>query len=156
MITSNANEIAKELEKYAEDVERKLKAMVAGFAGDMVEAASTQTKVIDADLLEKESWQMIYEERRKEYRISIRPGYHAGAWKYVDGELVLDNPLIRSTSEAKSDAVTDAGVQYQLGQTFGIGLIGPAAEHATSEFDNVENMIRTAYKSNIKRYFDKG
>lgn len=156
MITSNADEIAKELQKYAEDVERKLKAMVAGFAGDMVESASTRTKAIDANLLSTEKWQGIYEARQEKYRIPIEPGYHAGAWKYVDGQLTFDNPSIRSTSEASSDAVADARVQYKLGQTFSIGLIGPAAAYAGPDFSSIEPVILTAYSSNIKRYFDQG
>lgn len=156
MITSNADQITKELQKYAEDVERKLKAMVAGFAGDVVDAASTNTKVIDSNLLATEKWQGIYEDRERQYGIPIAPGYHAGAWKYVDGQLVFDSPNIRSTSEARADAVSDARTQYNLGQTFSIGLIGPAATHAGPNTDVVEPVITAAYKSNIKRYFDQG
>lgn len=156
MITSNADQIAQELQKYAEDVERKLKAMVAGFAGDMVESASTGTKVINADLLATAKWQGIYEKRQDKFGIPIEPGYHAGAWKYVDGQLTFSNPNIRSTPEASSDAVSDARSQYNLGQRFSIGLIGPAAAYAGPDFSSIEPMILTAYSSNIKRYFDQG
>lgn len=156
MITSNAGQIAKELQQYADEVERKLKAMVAGFAGDMVESASTKTKVIDASVLATDKWQGIYNKRREKYRIPVEPGYHAGAWKYVDGQLTFTDPNIRTTSEAQADAVSDAKAQYNLGQTFAIGLIGPAAAYAGPDLSAVEPMILTAYSSNIKRYFDQG
>lgn len=156
MITSNADEIAKELEKYAEDVERKLKAMVAGFAGDMVESASYRTKVISDAVLSTSKWQNIYRKRKDNFGIAIEPGYHAGAWKYVDGQLTFNNPSIRSTSEAQSDAVSDARSQYNLGQNFSIGMTGPAAAYAGPSFSDIEPVILTAYSSNIKRYFDQG
>ena len=155
MITSNADEIAKELQKYAEVVERKLKALVAGFAGDIAQDAAMKTGIIDKDVLETEKWQGIYRDREATHGIEIRPGYHTGAWQYAEGELSFD-PEIREDYQRRFAVDREARSQYKLGDTFLIGLIGPAATHAGPVLSTVEPLIVAAYGSNIKRYFDEG
>lgn len=154
MITTNADQIAKELQQYANSIERKLKAMVAGFAGEIAIAASSQTKVVDPTLIEG-ALNALYSKRKIDHKIDMEPGYHAGAWRYAEGELTLD-PMIYTSSQAKSNVTADAKANYNLGDSFKVELKGPGAHVAGPTGAEVEPLITAAYKANIKRYFDQG
>lgn len=154
MITTNADQIAKELQQYADSIERKLKAMVAGFAGEIAIAASSQTKVVDPTLIEG-ALNALYSRRERELNIDMEPGYHAGAWRYAEGELTLD-PIIYTSSQVKTNVTSDAKANYNIGDSFRVELKGPGAKHAGPSGAEVEPLITAAYKANIKRYFDQG
>lgn len=154
MIMNNADVVAKELQQYSEDVERKLKAMVAGFAGEIAIAASSQTKVVDANLIET-TLRALYSRREDTWGIDMQPGFHAGAWKYVEGQLELD-PTIYSSTDVKANAIEDANAKYSLGDSFQVAMKGPGANHAGPTGAAVEPLITAAYKANVKRYFDQG
>ena len=154
MITTNADQITKELQQYADQVERKLKAMVAGFAGEIAIAASSQTKVVDPTLIEG-ALNAMYSKRKIDHKIDMEPGYHAGAWRYAEGELTLD-PVIYTSGQVKSNVTADAKANYNIGDSFKVELKGPGANHAGPTGAEVEPLITAAYKANIKRYFDQG
>lgn len=154
MITTNADQIAKELQQYADSIERKLKAMVAGFAGEIAIAASSQTKVVDPTLIEG-ALNALYSKRKIDHKIDMEPGYHAGAWRYAEGELTLD-PIIYTNSQVKTNVTSDAKANYNIGDSFRVELKGPGAKHAGPSGAEVEPLITAAYKANIKRYFDQG
>lgn len=154
MITSNADQIAKELQQYADSIERKLKAMVAGFAGEIAIAASSQTKVVDPTLIEG-ALNSLYSKRKIDHKIEMQPGYHAGAWRYVEGELALD-PTIYTNNQVQQNVTSDAKANYNLGDSFKVELKGPGVHVAGPTGAEVEPLITAAYKANIKRYFDQG
>lgn len=155
MITSNAGQIAKELQQYADEVERKLKAMVAGFVVDATNEAGGETKVIKESTLQTQKWQEIYQDRKRKFGISVEPGYHSGAWQYSEGDLVFD-PKIRDEAERFRKVRSDVESEYRLGDTFVFGLIGPAATYAAPSTIVLEAMIMSAFLSDVKRHFDNG
>lgn len=156
MITNNADVVAKELQQYSEDVERKLKAMVAGFAAEIALKASDNTAVASEALLNR--WYGIYQSRSDELGIDIAPGFHSGAWQYVEGQIVFD-PTIKSKSRVENEVQGEARAMYELGDTFSIGAIGPNfayLEQRDSIGDKTEQAVVSAFGANVKRYFDQG
>lgn len=155
MIQSNIAEIQKELQDYKQQFEQKLKAMVAGFAGDVAFAAGSNTKVIDSNVLESSRrWQDIYAERQKNLGIDIAPGYHAGAWQYTEGQLTFNDPSINNLGTMQSEVTREAQASYKVGDKFAVGLVGPAAAYAGPSENEIDPMVQAAYKSNLKRYFE--
>lgn len=157
MITSNADQIAKELQQYADSIERKLKAMVAGFAGELALRASNNTSVATPELIER--WQQIYANRSDELGIDMQPGYHAGAWQYAEGDLVFD-PAIRSRAMVENQAEGEARAMYKLGDRFSIGAVGPNFDYLEDR-DRIlprtaEAFVSAAYATNLKMHFDQG
>lgn len=156
-ITANFDQVAAELEIAAERIKKKLENMVAGFASEVVMAASSKTKVINADLLAtSEKWQKIYQKRKEDTGIPIAPGFHAGAWRYYENQPTFSDPSIRAMSDAVANAYQEAKSNYRLGDLFSIGLVGPAASYAGPSSYLVEPLIVFAYKTDIVTYFDQG
>ena len=157
MITSNADQIAKELQRYADDVERRLKAMVAGFAGELALRASSNTSVATPELIQR--WHQIYATRSDELGIDMAPGYHAGSWQYAEGSLTFD-PTIRSRQMVENQAEGEARAMYKLGDTFNIGAIGPNFDYLEDRdriLDHTaESVVTSAYATNLKMHYDLG
>lgn len=156
MISNNADVIAKELQDYVDEVERKLKAMVTGFAGEVALAASARTKIIPDEALVTAYWQKIYSKRQDKFGIQMEPGYHAGAWKYYEGKLMFQDPTIYSSGAMHQKVLIDAESNYKLGDKFSIGMTGPVAEYAGAGASGATNAIMSAYSANVKRYYDQG
>lgn len=156
MITNNADVIAKELQQYSDEVERKLKAMVAGFAAEVALKASDNTAVASEALLNK--WYGVYQTRSDELGIDVAPGFHSGAWQYVEGQIVFD-PTIKSKSRLENEVQGEARAMYKLGDTFSIGAIGPNYEYLEQRDnigDRTKQAVISAFGANVKRYYDQG
>jgi hypothetical protein len=160
MIQSNIQEVQKELQDYKLVFEQKLKAMVVGLAGDIALEASKATPVATPETIERV--ERLYMAREKRWNIEIAPGFHAGAWKYVEGTLTID-PKIYTEEQVDADARKEARAQYQIGDTFAIGAIGPGfADLEGGSSPHAENgilkptkaTIVAAFGSNLKRYFE--
>ena len=160
MIQSNIQEVQKELQDYKLVFEQKLKAMVAGFAGDVAFKASAATPVASPETLEK--FESAYLARQRDLGIAVAPGFHAGAWKYVEGKPSFD-PNIYVEEQVEADARKDARTQYQVGDTFSIGAVGPAfaileAGNSFQAPDGIlkptEQAIAAAFGADMKRYFE--
>jgi len=162
MITSNAKEVAQDLDKYSQEIERKLKAMVAGFAGEVALKASQNTPVASESVIER--YMSSYKRRLSKYGVEIAPGFHAGAWRYTEGKPIFD-PNIYVEEQVNADAKKDAKVNYRLGDTFRIGAIGFAFNEleagSSVQAPNgivkpTEQAVTAAFAADVKRYFDKG
>lgn len=154
MITSNATEVSKSIEKYAEQLGKKLELMVAGFAGEIAMQASLRTPIASELTIERALG--IYKERQTQLGIPIAPGFHAGSWKYVEGQPVFDGPAINNTQAVENIVQGEAAAKYKLGDTFSIAAVGPNFKYiqANNDIDNATtNAVQTAFSSNIKNHF---
>jgi hypothetical protein len=156
MITNNADVIAKELQQYSDEVERKLKAMVAGFAGEVALAASDNTAMASEALVNR--WYGIYQARSDSLGIDIAPGFHKGAWQYVEGQIVFD-PTIKQRSRVENEVQGEARAMYELGDTFSIAAIGPNYEYLEARDsigERTTKAVTSAFGANVKQYYDRG
>jgi hypothetical protein len=147
------SEIEKQLSDYNKELEQRLIAMVAGFAGDVALAASNQTAVGDVDKYLK-----LYERRQKAWGLPVESGYHSGAWEYTEGSLEF-TPVINPKGTVQGGAKAQALVQYKVGDAFTIGAIGPAFGMLQSRDDidaKTMDAVQSAYASNLKQHFDNG
>ena len=128
MIKTNAEDVAKSLEEYKKEVERKLKAMVVGFAQDVASAASDATRIGHiSEGGNTLAYVNKYKQRAEDYNIDPIEGFHKGAWEYVEGSLTF-NPAIYDKSTMLSAVDYKAEANYKIGDTFAVGAIGPAFE----------------------------
>jgi hypothetical protein len=170
VITANsADAIAKQLEEYSAEVERKLKNMVAGFAREVALAASENTPVGTAeDIIREGAYQDYYLDRQKAppagYGIEAKEGYHSGAWQYSEGDLKF-SPMIFTAEQMADDVENEAAATYKLGDSFAIGAIGPGYEfleggNSAKARQGVTAptlaQIQASPEADLKRYYDAG
>lgn len=158
MIKTNADEVAKSLDDYKKEVERKLKAMVVGFAQDVASAASDATRIghiseggNTLNYINK------YKQRAVEYGITPIEGYHKGAWQYTEGELQF-NPVIYDKTTMLDTVDLKAEVNYKIGDTFTVGAIGPAYDmlQGLDDIDGATiSTVMGAHRSDLQRYFNE-
>lgn len=163
---TNTDVIAKQLEEFSKEVDRRLKSMVAGFAREVALAASRNTPVGNFEDMMKENstYRGYYLDRQDAHGIPIAPGYHSGAWQYSETTFNF-TPMIFTSAEMADDVFNEAESSYQLGDTFAIGAIGPGyADLEAGRSDQAPEgigtptvaEIQTAHQSDLKRYYDAG
>lgn len=167
MITaSNLDEITKQLEEYSQEVERKLKNMVAGFAREVALTASRNTPVGDLEsmMTEHSRYRQYYLDRREDFGLPVEPGYHSGAWQYTEGSMTF-KPMIFTSSEMADDVFNETEASYRIGDSFAIGAIGPGyADLEEGRSGKAPNGIgqptvaevMSAHQVQLKRYYDAG
>lgn len=168
MISVDTSTVVSELDKYILEIERRLKRMVEGFAYEVALTASQKTPIGDPDNGNQKylNW---YKRRNDKWGIPIEPGYHKGAWQYSsDGNFVFkpDSTGESSGLDAANFTEQKAIAEYQLGEKFYIGAVGPGyadLENNTSLQTNGQGIIKPtmdsiaiSYKVDLKRYFDQG
>ena len=159
MLTANTDELEKSLAAYKAEVERKLKAMVVGFAQDVALAASESTrKGHISEGGNTLAYVDHYKQRKELHNIDPIEGYHKGAWQYSEGQLTF-NESITPVGTMVNEVGYQAEANYKIGDTFYIGATGPAFEMLQGLDDiqgNAESTIQRAYQSNLKSYYDEG
>lgn len=160
MISVDTSALADDLAKFKLEAERKLKAMVVGFANDVAYAASEATPVGDLD-----RYLSLYKVREIKHGIEPAAGFHSGAWQYdPDGNLQFNNE-INEQNQMLQYVKSDVNSEYKLGQTFYIGAKGPGYWMLENKglpsapngiMQPAEAAILAAYKSNIYYYYKKG
>lgn len=164
MITaSNTDEIAKQLEEYSKEVERKLRFMVEQFAVDVVTAATSNTPLGDAD-----KYINFYQARLTDGSgLPDEEGVARGAWVVgLDGQLAFI-PISGQNTDAEAIAEAKMDIQgYRLGQDFVIGNAAPYIDDLEDNYSPQTNgqgivaptvkEIMAANESNLKRYYDEG
>ena len=166
MITgSNTDVIAKQLEEFSKEVERKMKNMVAGFAREVALAASENTPVGSAeDVVKEGAYHNYYLDRNNEFGLPVEVGYHSGAWEYTEGSPTF-RKMIFTKEEMSNDVFNEAEASYQLGNSFAIAAIGPgyaALEGGSSQQkpngigDPTIAQIMASQQSDLKRYYEAG
>lgn len=159
MIKTNADDVAKSLEEYKKEVERKLKAMVVGFAQDVASAASDATRIGHiSEGGNTLAYVNKYKQRANEYGIDPVEGFHKGAWEYVEGSLTF-NPTIYDKTTMLGDVDYKAEANYKIGDTFTIGAIGPAYK-MLQKLDDIEgatiSTVMSAHRADLQGYFNEG
>ena len=152
MITgSNADKISKQLEEFSKEVERRLKGMVSDFAVEVLESASTNTRLGDA-----EKYKALYERRQKATGWKPEEGMAQGGWVIaLDGTAAF----VQRYGEGSSAEAVDYAMQdmqgYQLGQDFVIGNAVPYVGQFAMEIKApTVDQITTVIESDLKRYYD--
>lgn len=133
--------------------------MVAGFAGELAQAASDSTRIGHiSEGGNTASYVAKYKKRAKKHRIKPIEGFHKGAWVYSEGVIDFDE-TIYPVDIAVGEAISDARTKYKLGDSFTIGAKGPAYEILQKE-DDIEGealkIIMNAHKADLPRYFNEG
>lgn len=159
MLTVNADAVQQSILKARQDIEVKLKNMVAQFASETVKAASSSTPIGNAaDLAEglasgsgsAGNYARMYLQRKQSIGIAAEIGFHAGAWQYDEGGLTF-NPTIRAEEEAVGIALQTAKAQYKVGDSFRIGATGPAYKYLQQEIET--GAIPLIYAINLKELY---
>lgn len=126
MISVNADEFKKELEVAAENIKKRLERMVVEFAESIGTKASANTPVVDQQNIQPDGkFYKLYELRKEDWNIDIEQGFHAGSWRYSEGDFSLDSNIY-AEEEVSGKIRADARSRYQLGDTFYISGTGPA------------------------------
>jgi len=129
LITSNSQDVAKSLDEAAKVIERRLKQMMAGFAAEVASKASANTPIGNAEDAQNETtkYGMLYKNREKNYKIDADVGFHKGAFVYSESMLGTEdfNPNIVPVGLMLADIENMAESQYQIGDDFYIGAVGP-------------------------------
>ena len=161
MIKTNAEDVAKSLEEYKKEVERKLKAMVVGFAQDVASAASDATRIGHiSEGGNTLAYVNKYKQRAEDYNIDPIEGFHKGAWEYVEGSLTFStDPTIYDKSTMLGAVDYKAEANYKIGDTFAIGAIGPAFE-MLQKLDDIEgatiSTVMGAHRADLQGYYNGG
>ena len=154
MITaSNTDVIAKQLEDFSKEVERKLKSMVQDFAVEVLDVASENTRLGDSI-----TYADYYKRRQKETGWLPEEGMAKGGWVIaLDGTpAFVERHGQNTTEEAVDEAMQD--VQgYKLGQSFVIGNAVPYTGQFAMEIKApTVSQITTIIEADLKKYYDLG
>lgn len=175
MITGDAVDLARDLQKFKLEVERKLKNMVENFAGDVALAASTNTpegneEDLTAGLVGyghkgQKAYAAWYLERKETYKIDTETGFHKGAWYYSTRPFIPFSSTINDGNDAALKVQEDVKANYRIGEDvyivgFGPGFKDLEAGSSLKAPDGImqptEKMILTSYQINLKQYYDRG
>ena len=167
MITvEGAEKLSVQMQQFSKDARRKLEHMVSRFASDVVQAASTNTPVGDADsLVNNTAYAGLYEYRARTYGIPEQVGYHKGSWVAQEVSDIEFDPSIQSTASAVSAAYARMQASYRLGDTFYIGSSGPGIVQLEQGYSKQApagiskptlQMVLQAYKADLSRYYREG
>ena len=167
MIQVRYLDLLADLEKAAVEFERKLKAMVAGFATEMVTIVIDKTPIGDFEKLEDKSsgYYSLYLRRFKTFGIEITPGYHAGSWRFSETGSTPFDGRIYAPEEAIGHVRQDvSSSKFTLGETFYLTSNGPGImflEQGGSPqapdgivAPSMDEIVKT-YQINLKNYFDR-
>ncbi len=174
MLTSNADDIAKQLQEHAKKVRLKLENMVQGFASEVAGAASANTPVGNAGDLEwglnnsngsASTYADLYLRRSESpYFIEAEVGFHSGAWRYSENQNLVFDPNIYPEEQVTADTLKEARANYRLGNTFYIGAVGPGYGElqkgsSMQAPDGITKptiqQIQVTYSADLKRYYDQ-
>lgn len=165
MRASNADVVAKEIEEYKAEVERKLKGMVAMFAHSASMAISENIPIGDPVRLAVDAvYAELYANREEALGIDAVPGFHRGALGYSESGNFQFMPIIFEAIEAADIVLEDVESYYNIGDSFFIGAKGPgyeALEGNSSDQTNGEGIaapseraIINIYKTDMKSFYD--
>lgn len=166
MIQVRYTECLKSLEQAALDMERKLVAMVTGFAGEMAWIITENTPVGDQEAIDRGEgkYYKFYKTRFDEFVIPMKVGYHQGSWRYSETGLIPFDTTIYVQEEAAIRVKQDLRGSYKLGDNFYIMSNGPGIMFLEDRNSPKAPMgivtpsmaeIEASYKVNLKGYFDR-
>lgn len=164
MITaSNTDKVAKQLDEFSKEVQRRLTRMVEQFAVDVVQAATENTPLGDS-----EKYIAWYQSRLTNGSgLPAEEGVARGAWVIgLNGQLSFV-PISGQNTAAEAIAEAEMDMQgYKLGQSFVIGNAAPYIGDLENNYSDQTNgqgivaptlaQVKAAHEANLKRYYDAG
>lgn len=163
MIYVDSEKTTKSLEDAKQEIIRKLKNMVVNMTTDLVEIASDNTPVGDAEALEERpSYRFYYEQREDVYGIEVDVGFHAGAWIVSSVPTGDFDPTIYAPEQTVTEAKTNASSLYNIGESLFVLGVGPAYEKLENGFSAKSPMgiskptfdqITKVFKINAQSYY---
>lgn len=157
MITTNASDIAKEIEAYAQDVERRLQNMVKGYVTELAVTAVNATPLGDVRV-----YQALYEDRQRDTGLLPVEGLAQGAWTVVMSPNIpfVQNYGFDSWKEALTEIKGDLSM-YKLGDTVYLGNATPyidlLEEGSSNQAPNgIMQPVMAAFKPDLVRYYQGG
>jgi hypothetical protein len=133
-VSSNSDQVAKELDALVKKMEFALGHMVVSFAGDIAQIASNKTKLGSAESLQygednpgtmEAVYFNMYKNRFDQHGINIQVGFHKGAWTTNTSPTFALDKTIYENESVDSRATQKTKDNYTLGQTFWVGANGP-------------------------------
>ena len=165
MITIETDELSKGLLAYIAEMQRKLEAMVAGFAYEASFILVENTPIGDDLLIAvNASYRSYYQDRLNIHKIPMKAGFHKGAWEYTESSPTFTTS-INPYQNVPNDVKSSASSSYNLGDKFYIAASGPAFEAfelgANRQVPNgvLQPSVAQIMKISavdMKRYFDNG
>lgn len=155
MITSNAEQIAKELKQYHADVVRRLEAMVIGVATEAHQILSESSPL--GDSIVYKSW---YERRQLQYGWKPFEGMTQGGWKFSYSNIPIFQE-VHSTEESSMIFKQDIS-DYRLGKVFYIGNAVPYAPYLNQSvryfgfYEKAVDKVLGIYMINAEKYYKQG
>lgn len=157
MITTNASDIAKEIEAYAQDVERRLQNMVKGFVEELAVTAIDATPLGDS-----EKYQKLYQMRYNRSGLQPIEGLAQGAWTAVTNPSIpfVENYGKGSGSDAKQ-SVESGLMSFKLGQTVYLGNSTPYITQLENGYssqapEGISKIVMAVFKPDLVRYYQGG
>lgn len=177
MRVSNADEVAKEIQDYKLEVERKLRGMVSMFAYAATRAIQEKTPIGDQASIEagafavngpQKAYYDLYVDRDNKYNIggggdSPEVGFHRGALGYSESGNFQFEPVVVEEYTAAENLQMTVDNQYKIGDKFFIGAEGPGYDAlekggSTQAPDGIRNPAMQAmtdiYRLDMKTYYD--
>ena len=160
MITTNASDIAKEIEAYAQDVERRLQNMVKGYVTELAVTAIDATPHGD-DV----KYRALYQRRTDLQPID---GLAQGAWVVTYDPNI---PFVQNYGDSSGTAAktsVEAGLRnFKLGYTVHLGNATPyigileagrtgPGQGSTQAPDGITSIVMEAFKPDLVRYYQGG
>jgi hypothetical protein len=133
-VSSNSDQVAKELDALVKKMEFALGHMVVSFAGDVAQIASNKTKLGNSESLQygednpgtmEAVYFNMYKNRFDQHGINIQVGFHKGAWTTNTSPTFALDKTIYENETVDSRATQKTKDNYTLGQTFWVGANGP-------------------------------
>jgi hypothetical protein len=133
-VSSNSDQVAKELQELVNKMEFALGHMVVSFAGDIAQIASNKTKLGSAESLQygednpgtmEAAYFNMYKNRFNQHGINIQVGFHKGSWTTNTTPSFDFDRNIYENETVETRATEKARSTYTLGETFWVGANGP-------------------------------
>lgn len=116
-VTSNVDDLVKQLDELKVEVENRLKVMVQKFSVNVADAAIGYTPLGNANL-----YPSFYEQRQKVWGLKPEEGYARGSWQVsLDGTLHRQELYGAGSGATALGAVNTGLMNYKLGEDIIIG-----------------------------------
>lgn len=167
MISSNVDQILKELQEYHKDTVRRLENMVQGFAYLISKEAIANTPIGNANPDDPESFFKLYKIRQGRTGLDPVEGFARGSWQVNTSGQFSIQELYTVNSGSTALALIKTNLEsYKLGQTLYIGNKGFYIRQLENNYSNQTNemgimqptldSIMQTYQVDLQRLFNEG
>lgn len=167
MISSNVDQILKELQDYHKDTVRRLENMVQGFAYTIAKTAISNTPLGNAAPEDPGGYFELYKLRQNRIGLKAEEGFARGSWQVnTDGQFSVQQ-IYGATSGSETLALIKTNLEsYKLGQTLYIGNKGFYIRQLENNYSDQTNelgimqptldSIMQTHRVDLQRLFNEG